>query len=74
MYITLPHNEILDFSKLKAFANNKFIEVSKINFADEIVGIIVGKGENAGCQHFLLFTQCFQKLFFLRSLKCKTVW
>ena len=22
---------------------------------------IVGKGENAGYQHFLLFTQCFQK-------------
>ena len=23
---------------------------------------IVGKGENAGYQHFLLFLQCFQKL------------
>ena len=23
---------------------------------------IVGKGENAGYQHFLLFPQCFQKL------------
>ena len=22
---------------------------------------ILGKGENAGCQHFLLFQQCFQK-------------
>ena len=22
---------------------------------------IVGKGENADCQHFLLFPQCFQK-------------
>ena len=25
---------------------------------------IVGKGENAGNQHFLLFPQCFQKAFF----------
>ena len=26
---------------------------------------IVGKGVNAGYQHFLLFPQCFQKVFFL---------
>ena len=25
---------------------------------------IVGKGENAGHQHFLLFPQCFEKAFF----------
>ena len=25
---------------------------------------IVGKGENAGYQHFLLFPQCFQKFSF----------
>ena len=29
----------------------------------------VGKGENAGYQHFLLFPQCFQKLSCSRSLK-----
>ena len=28
---------------------------------------IVGKGENAGYQHFLLFPQCFQKV---KSLDC----
>ena len=26
---------------------------------------IVGEGENAGYQHFLLFPQCFQKGFYL---------
>ena len=26
----------------------------------DMVENIVGKGENAGYQHFLLFTQCFQ--------------
>ena len=30
---------------------------------------IVGKGENAGYQHFLLFPQCFQKLSFQEGLK-----
>ena len=29
---------------------------------------IMGKGENAGYQHFLLFAQCFQKLSFPGSL------
>ena len=30
---------------------------------------IVGKGENAGYQHFLLFPQCFQKDFFSKGCK-----
>ena len=29
---------------------------------------IVGKGENAGHQHFLLFPQCFEKGFFPRDV------
>ena len=33
------------------------------------VGNIVGKGENAVYQHFLLFPQCFQKASVLESLK-----
>ena len=33
-----------------------------ISFFD-VAENIVGKEENAGCQHFLLFPQCFQKLF-----------
>ena len=35
---------------------------------------IVGKGENAGYQHFLLFPQCFQKLSVSKSLKPELVW
>ena len=31
-------------------------------FFDKVEGI-VGKGENTGYQHFLLFPQCFQKAF-----------
>ena len=32
---------------------------------------IVGKGENAGYQHFLLFTQCFQKASFFNPFQNK---
>ena len=35
---------------------------------------IVGKGENAGYQHFLLFQQCFLKLSLLEVLKIVIVW
>ena len=35
---------------------------------------IVGKEENAGFQHFLLFPQCFQKVSFQVSLKHRTMW
>ena len=32
---------------------------------------IVGKGENAGYQHLLLFPQCFQKALYTGSLKVR---
>ena len=35
---------------------------------------IVGKGENAGYQHCLLFPQCFQKTTLTGSLKVGIVW
>ena len=38
--------------------------VENLKFALDRVENIVGKGENAGNQHFLLFSQCFQKLCF----------
>ena len=64
-------SKILDTlkSKLKAFADDKFkvIQIAKI-FLDKIENI-VGKEENAGYQHFLLFPQCFQKASSLGSLK-----
>ena len=34
----------------------------------------VGKGENAGYQHFLLFRQCFQEASFSGSLKVGIIW
>ena len=35
---------------------------------------IVGQGENAGNQHFLLFLQCFPKTSYTGSLKVEIVW
>ena len=46
---------------MRAFADDK------INFAEMMISLsdraenIVGKGENAGYKHFLVFLQCFQK-------------
>ena len=56
-----PNDKILDWSKSKAFADDKINLVEKLNLVLEKVENIVGKGENACYQHFLLFPQCFQK-------------
>ena len=41
----------------------------KLKFSLGRVENVVGKGENAGYQHFLLFPQCFQKDTFSRAFK-----
>ena len=46
----------------------------KFKFVLGKVENIVGKGENAGYQHFLPFPQCFQMAFFQRSLEVEIVW
>ena len=71
---SLPNDKILDQSKFKAFADKKLITTQKLKFVYERLESIVGKGENAGYQHFLLFPQCFQKLSYLEVLKVGTVW
>ena len=71
---SLPNNKILDLSKLKAFADDKNKVIEKLKFDMGRVENLVGKEENAGYQHFLLFPQCFQKLSFVRSLKVVNVW
>ena len=58
---TLPNDKILDVTKLKAFADDK-LNVTKmmISLYDRVENTL-GKGENAGDQHFLLFPQFFSK-------------
>ena len=59
--------KILDWSKLKAFADDKIKVLEMMMFLFNRVENIVGKGENAGYQHFFLFPQCFQRALYLGS-------
>ena len=55
-------------TKLKAFTDEKLnIAQMAISLFDR-VETSVGKGKNAGDQHFLLFSQCFPKSSSLGSL------
>ena len=74
LFKSLPNDKILDWSKLKAFADEKINVTKQLKFGKGRVENIVGKGENAGYQHFLLFPQCFQKTTFLGLLKVRIVW
>ena len=47
--------------KLKAFADDKIILNKKLKRFLGREESILGKGENACYQHFLLYTQCFSK-------------
>ena len=69
MYVTtfikinsLPHNKILDLSKLKAFADDKINVTNNSKFAYVRIKNYVGKGVNAG---YL----CFCKASFSRLLR-----
>ena len=44
----LPSDKFLDWSKFKAFADNKINVIKKQKFFLGLVGNIVGKGENTG--------------------------
>ena len=67
--LNLPNDKILEITKLKAFADNKInVDQMMISVFDRVENN-VGKGENAGCQHFLLFPQCSQKASFLEVVK-----
>ena len=64
LQIPLPDDKISTLSKLKANVDNNFSLAQLVQFFSDRVGNFVGKGENAGFQHFLLFPQCFRKAFF----------
>ena len=63
----LPNDKFLDWSKLKELAVDTINVTEKFKFVLGRVENIVGKGENAGYQHFLLFLQCFPKAFFFQG-------
>ena len=69
----LPNTKNFDLFKLKALADSRINVTEKLKFDLERVENIVGKGENAGYPHFLLFS-CFQKTSMSGSLKVRIVW
>ena len=60
-FTLLLNDKILDLSKLETFADKKINVTQKSKFLYERVEIIVDKGENASCQHFLLFRNVFKR-------------
>ena len=66
---SLPNDKILDWSKMNAFADNKINVSEKLKFVSDWVENNVGKGENAGYQHFLLFPIMFSRGFFSKVVK-----
>ena len=69
MFDSLPNDKTVDYIKFKPFADDKIILTQKLKFLFGRVENIVGKGENAGDQHFLLFPTLFSKAFFSRGIK-----
>ena len=70
----LPNDKNLDLSKLKPFADDKINVKEKLKLSLERVENIVGKGENAVYQHFLLFPKCFQRTSVSGSFKVGIDW
>ena len=52
---SLPNDNLVDLFKLKAFADDKINVSEQLKLLLGRVENIVGKGGNAGYQHFLLF-------------------
>ena len=70
----LPNDKILHTTQLKALAEDKLTFGMMMIFLLVRVENAVGKGENAGYQHFLFFPQCFPNPSSFGSLKVRTVW
>ena len=63
LFNSLQNDKILDWSKLKGFADDKLNVTEKSKFVLQRVENIVGKGENAGYQHFSFSHNVFKMLF-----------
>ena len=71
---SLPDDKILDSSKLKEFADHNFKFNTNGRKLSKQVENIVGKGEIARYEQFLLFPLCFQKACFPGASKGVIVW
>ena len=68
MHNLLPKQQNFDLNQIESICRRQFtVARMMISILDRAENI-VGKGENAGYQHFLLFPQFFRKFFFSKSL------
>ena len=67
MFNPLQDDKLLGFPKLEAY--DRLNVTKNIEVVFHRIENIVGKEENAGYQHFLLFQQCFQKAFYFSASK-----
>ena len=70
----LPDTIILALSKMNTFADRNFIVAQMVQFVFVRLENIVEKGENTDYQHFLLFSQGFQKAAFGGIFKTLDCW
>ena len=64
-----PNSKIYDWSKLKAFADDRINVTEKLKFVLGKVKNNEGKGKNAGYQHFLPLSTMFSKGVFFKIVK-----
>ena len=62
LFNCLPNDKFLYWSRLKELADGKINANELLTLPLGRVENFMGKGENAGYRHFLLFLQCFQKI------------
>ena len=68
---SLPDDKIVDWSKLKAFADNKINVAEMMISLPDMIENIVGKGENAGYSIFSFSHNVFSKDLFFRVVKSR---
>ena len=66
-----PNDKNVDLSKLKVFPDDNLNVVQRMKFVFDRVENILGRRENVGFQHLLLFPHCFPKGFFLNVVKTR---
>ena len=71
---SLPDDKIVDWYKLKQFADNTLKCISNEKHVPYRVENIVRKREIACYKQFLLFSQCFPQLYILGASKCGILW
>ena len=74
MFHSLPYKKFLKSTKFQAFADNKSDVTTRMISVFIRQETVVGKGDNAGYQHFLLFPQCFHNAYPSGLLKVRILW